>query len=299
MIAGNTREDGTNCTPAGCLVQPPRRPQGRLHECDLPPRRHYAINDDYRVYASAARGYRAPDTSELYRLQRQQSIADLDAGTYRQLELGARGDIGPLGYSLAVFAMKKDNVIFRDSNAFNVSDGRTEHEASNTSSAGRRSMCLSISAAGTYAEHTYDFNRGVEEGETIVAGRDIDTAPRHVNTARIDWQFLPAANVELEWVSVGRYCVDARQCERIRGSRPPEPARRLAMSDSLDDDIADQQPHRSRLRRSCGLRVRQLPLLPGSRTHVFFEVRYSAHSAKRACEGSVLSRPSHSEVSRE
>jgi iron complex outermembrane receptor protein len=30
-----------------------------------------------------------------------------------------------------------------------------------------------------------------------------------VHTARIDWQFVPQANAELEWVSVGSYWLDA------------------------------------------------------------------------------------------
>ena len=68
--------------------------------------------------------------------------------------------------------MKKDNVIFRDANAFNVSDGQDEHRGVEYEFSWAPLDVLSISAAGTYAEHTYDFNRAVEQGETIVAGRD-------------------------------------------------------------------------------------------------------------------------------
>ena len=88
----------------------------------------YEITDDHTLYVTAARGYRAPDTSELYRLQRQQSVADLDSERLDSIEVGSRGAFGPLRYSLAAFTMEKDNVIFRDSNGFNVSDGRTDHE---------------------------------------------------------------------------------------------------------------------------------------------------------------------------
>jgi iron complex outermembrane receptor protein len=45
----------------------------------------------------------------------------------------------------------------------------------------------------------------------------VDTAPRHVNTARLEWQFLPAASAELEWLSVGRYFVDAGNANEYPG----------------------------------------------------------------------------------
>jgi iron complex outermembrane recepter protein len=109
---------------------------------------------------------------------------------------------------VAAFAMKKDNVIFRDAAGFNVSDGRTRHEGVEYEASWAPIETLSLALAGTYAEHTYDFN-AVEGAEQIVSGRDVDTAPRHVNTARLSWRFLPSANAELEWVSVGRYFVDA------------------------------------------------------------------------------------------
>jgi iron complex outermembrane receptor protein len=208
MIAGNTRDDGTNCTATGCLYS---RPEDRKDDFTNVTSRigaRYALNERHSLYASVARGYRAPDTSELYRLQRQQSIADLDPERIDSVELGVRGQFGPLRYSLAGFLMEKDNVIFRDADAFNVSNGRTDHKGVEYEFAWSPISTLTLAAAGTYARHKYDFN-AIEGTEQIVAGRDVDTAPRHVHTARVNWSFLPGANAELEWVSVGRYYVDA------------------------------------------------------------------------------------------
>lgn len=217
MIGGNTREDGTTCGVAGCLFNRPADRGDDFTNVTSKIGLTYSINEAHALYASGARGYRAPDTSELYRLQRQQSIADLDSERLDSVEVGARGTFDALRYSLALFKMKKDNVIFRDSNAFNVSDGRTAHEGVEYELSWSPLEALSLSWAGTYAKHTYDFSRAVEGGETIVAGRDVDTAPRHVNTARVDWQFLPAANAELEWVSVGRYFIDAANANEYGG----------------------------------------------------------------------------------
>lgn len=216
MIDGNTAENGATC-PGGCLFNRPADRSDDFSNLTSKLGLSYEIADDHTLYVTATRGYRAPDTSELYRLQRQQSVADLDSERLDSIELGARGFFGPLNYSLAVFTMDKDNVIFRDSNGFNVSDGRTKHEGVEYEFSWVPLETLSLTLAGTYAKHTYDFNRVIEQGETIVAGRDIDTAPRHINTARLNWSFLTSAAAELEWVSVGRYFVDAANANEYPG----------------------------------------------------------------------------------
>lgn len=217
MLTGNTREDGTSCAPAGCLYS---RPADRSDDfTNLTSRlgASFALSEDHTLFATWARGYRAPDTSELYRLQRQQSIADLNAERIDSFELGMRGRIGAFNYSLVGFKMEKDNVIFRDADAFNVSDGRTDHEGIEYELVWSPFDTLTLAAAGTYAKHTYDFDRAAEAGEAIVRGRLIDTAPRHVHTARANWRFLPEANAELEWVSVGRYWLDAANAHEYGG----------------------------------------------------------------------------------
>jgi outer membrane receptor protein involved in Fe transport len=124
---------------------------------------------------------------------------------------------GLVADSLAAFTMDKDNVIFRDSGGFDVSDGRTEHDGVEYELSWAPLETLSVALAGTYAKHTYDFDRVIEQGETIVAGRDVDTAPRHINTARVNWSFLPSAAAELEWISVGKYFVDASNSNEYGG----------------------------------------------------------------------------------
>ncbi|HEY8538800.1 MAG TPA: TonB-dependent receptor, partial [Steroidobacteraceae bacterium] len=219
MNSGNVREDGTPCpnSPLGCVYSRPADRKDDFTNVTSRIGATYALTNDHIVYASIARGYRAPDTSELYRLQRQQTIAELDSERIDSVELGVRGRFGPFRYALAGFVMEKDNVIFRDANAFNVSDGRTDHEGIEYELAWSPIDTLTLAAAGTYARHTYAFDRAIEGGETIVSGRDVDTAPRHVHTARVSWQFVPNGLAELEWVSVGRYYLDASNQHEYEG----------------------------------------------------------------------------------
>lgn len=209
MIDGNTRDDGTLCGAVACLYNRPADRSDAFNNITTRLSMTYLLSDSHSLYVTTSRGYRAPDTSELYRLQRQQSIAELGAERIDSLEAGARGRFGPVRYAVAAFTMKKNNVIFRDANAFNVSDGRTDHAGVEYEFAWPALETLTLFTAGTYAKHQYAFDRMIESGETIVSGRDVDTAPRHINTARASWRFLRSATAELEWQSIGRYWLDA------------------------------------------------------------------------------------------
>ncbi|MEK9791693.1 MAG: TonB-dependent receptor, partial [Halieaceae bacterium] len=84
-------------------------------------------SEDRTVFVKAARGFRAPQTTELYRLQSGQSIADIDSETIDSLELGIRGAVSELNYDVAAYWMTKENVIFQDRDRYNVSGAETEH----------------------------------------------------------------------------------------------------------------------------------------------------------------------------
>lgn len=217
MITGNTRDNGTACGTGACLYARPADRSDDFTNVTSKVGATFALTEQHTLHITAARGYRAPDTSELYRLQRQQTVAELDAERLDSVEVGARGAAGPVNYSLAAFAMEKDNVIFRDSNGFNISDGRTKHRGIEYELTWSPLDTLTFAGTGTYAKHTYDFNRAVEGGETIISGRDVDTAPRHVNAVRATWRFIEAARAELEWQSIGRYFVDAANAHEYEG----------------------------------------------------------------------------------
>jgi outer membrane receptor protein involved in Fe transport len=217
MISGNTRDDGAFCGTGACLYARPADRNDDFTNATAKLAATYALSQQHTLYATAARGYRAPDTSELYRLQRQQTVADLDSEQLDSIEIGWRGAFGQLSYALAAFVMEKDNVIVRDANGFNIDDGRSKHRGVEYELSWSPLEALTVAGTGTYAKHSYDFNRTVEGGETIVSGRDIDTAPRHINTVRATWRFVAAVRAELEWQSIGRYFLDAANAHEYGG----------------------------------------------------------------------------------
>jgi outer membrane receptor protein involved in Fe transport len=215
MIDGNTDENGVPC-PGGCLYA---RPADRSDDfTNVAPRLGLVWNpaDALTAYASLARGFRAPEATELYRLQRQQSVADLDSETADAAEIGLRWRSEELSLDLALFHMDKRDVILRDSAGFNVSGGRTRHAGLEYEADWAFAGDWLLSAAGTLARHEYRFTAAVEQGEQITSGNDVDTAPRDIHALRIrrDAAWLAA---ELEWLWIGAYWANAANTARYGG----------------------------------------------------------------------------------
>jgi outer membrane receptor protein involved in Fe transport len=217
MLAGNTDENGVPCTPTGCLFSRPADRSDSFTNAAPKLSLRWDAADGLLLYANASRGFRPPEITELYRLQRSQSVADLDSEQIDGYELGLKASRGDWQGEFAAFDMRKKNVILRESNGFNVSNGRTSHEGIEYSLNWQALDWLAANLSGTYARHRYDFSRAVEGGESITAGDDVDTAPRQLLRAALDFQPMPSMAAEAEWLVVGDYFVDASNSNRYPG----------------------------------------------------------------------------------
>ena len=218
MISGNTRADGTACQPA-CLFS---RPADRTDSFDnITPlvTLSWRTSADSLLYFSGSSGFRPPEMTELYRLQRQQSVADLKSEEMESLELGWKLRAGAWSLKAAAYAMNKKNLILREANGFNVSNGRTTHRGVEYEARWLPVEWLSVSAAGTYARHEYDFSRSIEGGETIIDGNDVDTAPRQLHNVVVSFPLgaKEALRLGLEWNYVGSYFLDAANTAKYPG----------------------------------------------------------------------------------
>lgn len=208
MIDGNTRDDGTPCTPDPCRFNRPADSSDGFLNVAPNAGVLLRINPELAAYLSLTHGFRPPQAAELYRLQAQQSAADLHSETLDSAELGLHWQTAIARAELATFAMRKRNYIFQDSSRFNVSNGKTRHIGVELQASLRLPSGLYGSFAGTYAKQTYAFNAQTPGGDPIVSGNDIDTAPRTLASARLGYQRGPG-HAELEWVEVGSYYLDA------------------------------------------------------------------------------------------
>lgn len=214
--AGNLRDDGTPCGFGGCIYN---RPADRTDTYTVisPKLGARKALGDHVVYANLVRGFRVPQTSELYRLQRGQDVADLDPVRLDSIELGVRGAVRAMTYDVAVYAMRKRHRIFRDAEGFNVSDGRTRHRGIEVDIQWRLAEHWLAALRASHAEHEYAFDYRPENGENFVSGRAIDTAPKVLGSALLRWLPTPGTTLELEYTHTGEYWLDAENTQRYPG----------------------------------------------------------------------------------
>ncbi len=250
MIAGNTDAGGVPCTPAGCLYsRPADRTDGFFN---VAPKLGLAVTlrDGLLAYANAMVGFRPPEITELYRLQRSQRVAELDSERLDALELGVKGSWSPVDLELALFDMRKKDVILRESNGNNVSGGVTSHRGVEYLLRWRALEDLTLVGSGTLAQHRYDFSRSVEGGEQIVDGNEIDTAPERIYRFAAEWRPTGRIWTEAEWQVVGPYYLDASNQHgytghgllnlRARWTATPSWAFTLRLNNALDRYYADR-----------------------------------------------------------
>ena len=276
MLDGNTRDDGTPCGFGGCLYS---RPTSRSDSfTNVAPKLglSWALNDEATLYLNAGRGFRAPQMTELYRLQSGQQVADLESETLDSLEAGFRLRGPMLSFDIAGFAMRKQNSVLRDADGFNISDGRTRHAGIETGIRWQLGDAWLLRSDFTWAKHTYDFNRVAARGEEFVSGRDVDTAPRWLGSAEL--QYDPASRIDaaLQIISQGKYFLDAEN----RFSYPGHEIANLRLRYRPSDDIAVVLRINNLADRAIADRADfafgNYRYFPGRGREAFVEIRYRA-----------------------
>ena len=197
-----------------------------------------ALSDDVEIYANLARAARAPQVTDLYRLQVNQAVGDVESETLDSIEIGTRATIGPVTASLAAFYAEKDNFFFRDADGFNVTDGETSHRGIELDAFAELPLGFDLGVSGAYAVHQYEFDRPItspaQQTEAIRSGTDIDTAPRWTGNARLGWSLDDRARAELEYVYVDEYFVDAANINEYDGHQVLNLRARYQVTDNLE-----------------------------------------------------------------
>lgn len=176
--------------------------------------------DAHTLYLRSARGFRAPQATELYRLQSGQQVADIDSEEATSLDIGWRYSNEYVSTDVSVYAIDKDDVIFLDRNRQSVSGAATKHRGIDMDLAWTLSDTLTLSLNASFADHTYDSDIQILGSRGSIKGNVIDTAPRHFGSARLTKQLTlndRPANVELEAIWVDKYFVDPNNEHRYPG----------------------------------------------------------------------------------
>ena len=174
-----------------------------------------SLTDDTSAFINLARGNRAPQTTDLYRMRKDtNNTLTADSETMDSIEIGVRKVGAGIQYEVTTYYMKKKDYFFRDSSDNNVPDGKTKHYGVELSAFVPMGEQFDLGGSFTYARHQYDFDNaivgfgGPDASSSISSGDDMDTAPRHLANVRLGWNYASQSRAELECVHEGRYYTD-------------------------------------------------------------------------------------------
>jgi len=203
MINGRTRDNGVACGFGGCRYSRPADRKDSFNNWSPKLGLRYQLNENHDLQLRAQQGFRAPQATELYRLQNAQTVAGLDSVELDSYEIAFEGAGDNWDYSATAYYMDKDNEIVTTSSRINLNGSHTKHRGIEFALGYELSNTLAFRGAFNVASHTYE-NDQVSGGVNI-NGNDIDTAPNSFGNFRLQWRPLAALFMELEWVNMGEY----------------------------------------------------------------------------------------------
>ncbi len=178
----------------------------------------HTLNPNITLFGRLARGSRAPQTSDVYSLQINQTPGMVKPETLDSLEFGLKGNAGKLKIEAAVFAMQKNNFFFRNANGFNVENGKTKHVGIEVEFDLPIASYLGYSGGLTLANHTYDFTDIVgSASSSITKGDQVDSAPNTTGFMQLTAKPLDGLNLSIKWHHVGSYFTDPGNTAKYAG----------------------------------------------------------------------------------
>ncbi|QKX18990.1 TonB-dependent receptor [Microbulbifer sp. YPW1] len=223
MIGGDTKDNGDICVSGftgaiGCRYSRPDDRSDDFANLSINASLIHAFTDDMSGSLRLAHGFRAPQATELYRLQNGQTVAELDSESIDSLEASLRQTSESFRYSLTAFYMEKSDVVFQSSERLNLSDGESRHFGLEYEWQWMLADNWQLGAAGTFARHQYTNNVSAPGSGLIMSdGNDIDTAPRAMHNVNLSWQASESTQVALQWQYIGDYYTDIENEHRYEG----------------------------------------------------------------------------------
>ncbi|MFA0811720.1 TonB-dependent receptor [Microbulbifer epialgicus] len=215
MLAGRTDENGLACDFGGCRFSRPADRKDSFNNVSPKLGALFQLDNEFQLFTQVAQGYRVPQATELYRLQREQTVVELDPEEINSFEIGLRKASESFSLEWVVYAMEKQNVIFRDVDYFNHSDGETRHWGLELAVDYELSESLRLKVVSNYAQHRYDDQREIQGIE--LDGNYVDSAPKTFGSYRLVWSPESFVSAEFEWLHQGSYFTDPENAHRYAG----------------------------------------------------------------------------------
>ena len=195
-LDGRTRDDGTECGFGGCRYSRPADRSDDFSHLSPKVELQYQLNPLWRAHVSVADSFRAPQATELYRLQRAQTVADLDTVRATHVEAGLSYSSETTRFNVSLYQIDQSNVIIRDADFFNVDGQKLDSRGIEVQLRQQLGDRWSTRLAATVANHEYASDQ--EIGGSNINGNEVDTAPGFIGSWFLNWQPTARFQAELE-----------------------------------------------------------------------------------------------------
>ena len=213
MNSGRVDENGNTCGFGGCRFN---RPESRTDDFTVasPKLGIVYTGTGNNAYLNLSHGYRAPQATELYRLQRAQQVSDLDPEQIIAVDGGYSTMINSVELKLEAYFYQKSDVILRDSDFFYISGGETDHKGIELSFSTPIIESLTLKGNASYSKHTYENNPNLSSQDII--GNEIVSAPNFLANLSAEYQ-LENWNMHLRGQYVDDYYLNAENTSTYEG----------------------------------------------------------------------------------
>ena len=189
----------------------------------------YALAANTHAYASYNTGFRAPSEGDLFRpafganttaaqalMESSLALKPIKADQY---ELGLRGLLSTVSYNAVLYDLtKRDDIVSQRDPVTTltqrVNAGETSHRGVEIGVGAPFFREFRLDVAYSYARHTYE-DWVTSQGD--FTGKDIEAAPRVLANTRLTWQPDTGVRMQLEWVKIGWYWLDAANTQKYDG----------------------------------------------------------------------------------
>ena len=204
MLDGRTRADGSECGFGGCYYSRPEDTDISFFDNSFRFGFSKKVTSN-EFFLQFSKGFRPPQINELFRLQKAQTLADLNSEKIDSVEFGLLSTGNNFLNKFVLFSSKKNNYIYKDSESSTIADGKSSHQGIEISGSVDVSPMLMIKYAWSFAEHLYDYSLssiGVSKGNYI------DTAPRIYGSIFFNIFPIDKLTIQIEEEYMGKYFTD-------------------------------------------------------------------------------------------
>ncbi len=181
-----------------------------------------ALSGEAHAFASYNQGFRTPSENQLFRSgaanaspAAAQAALDLKPILAEQYELGLRGKGAGWSYEAVAYQLTKHDDLLGQKDVNNVvvqtNNGATRHRGIELGLGRPLNAQWRVDVAASYAIHRYlDWSGNTSTGTAFnYSGKEIEAAPRLLGNLRLVWVPAQGSAVQLEWVKLGSYYLDA------------------------------------------------------------------------------------------